>query len=62
MTQPTAPAASQQRGLPYALGAYAIWGFVPLFFKLLETVPPVEALARYWAARLIATNIAAAKR
>ena len=46
MTQPTAPAASQQRGLPYALGAYAIWGFVPLFFKLLTTVPPVEVLAQ----------------
>ena len=46
MTQPTAPAASPQRGLPYALGAYAIWGFVPLFFKLLETVPPVEVLAQ----------------
>ncbi|WP_293704329.1 EamA family transporter RarD, partial [Sphingopyxis sp. UBA6723] len=46
MNQPTAPAASPQRGLPYALGAYAIWGFVPLFFKLLETVPPVEVLAQ----------------
>ncbi len=22
-------------GLPFALGAYFIWGFVPLFFKLL---------------------------
>lgn len=46
MNQPTAPAATPQRGLPYALGAYAIWGFVPLFFKLLETVPPVEVLAQ----------------
>jgi chloramphenicol-sensitive protein RarD len=32
--------------LPYALGAYAIWGFVPLFFKLLSGVPPVEVLAQ----------------
>ncbi len=46
MDQPTAPAAPAQRGLPYALGAYAIWGFVPLFFKLLEEVPPVEVLAQ----------------
>lgn len=46
MTQPTAPAGSHQGGLPYALGAYAIWGFVPLFFKLLTTVPPVEVLAQ----------------
>ncbi|MBU0824881.1 MAG: EamA family transporter RarD [Alphaproteobacteria bacterium] len=46
MTQPTAPAEPPQRGLPYALAAYGIWGFVPLFFKLLETVPPVEVLAQ----------------
>ena len=46
MTQQTAPAGSDQGGLPYALGAYGIWGFVPLFFKLLESVPPVEVLAQ----------------
>jgi len=46
MTQPAAPAGSDQGGLPYALGAYMIWGFVPLFFKLLTTVPPVEVLAQ----------------
>ena len=46
MTQPTAPARSDQGGLPYALGAYTIWGFVPLFFKLLTSVPPVEVLAQ----------------
>jgi chloramphenicol-sensitive protein RarD len=46
MTQSTAPAGSAQGGLPYALGAYAIWGFVPLFFKLLSSVPPVEVLAQ----------------
>ncbi|MDO9367947.1 MAG: EamA family transporter RarD [Sphingopyxis sp.] len=46
MIQGPAPAGSQQGGLPYALGAYAIWGFVPLFFKLLSGVPPVEVLAQ----------------
>jgi chloramphenicol-sensitive protein RarD len=46
MAQAPAPAGSEQGGLPYALGAYAIWGFVPLFFKLLTTVPPVEVLAQ----------------
>ncbi len=46
MSQPTASAAIPQRGLPYALGAYAIWGFVPLFFKLLADVPPIEVLAQ----------------
>lgn len=48
MAQAPAPASagSDQGGLPYALGAYAIWGFVPLFFKLLTTVPPIEVLAQ----------------
>ncbi|HEY0595440.1 EamA family transporter RarD [Sphingopyxis sp.] len=46
MNQPAAPAGSHQGGLPYALGAYAIWGFVPLFFKLVSSVPPVEVLAQ----------------
>ena len=46
MNRPPAPAGSDQGGLPYALGAYTIWGFVPLFFKLLESVPPVEVLSQ----------------
>lgn len=46
MIESSAPARSDQGGLPYALGAYAIWGFVPLFFKLLTSVPPVEVLAQ----------------
>lgn len=46
MAQTPAPAGSHQGGLPYALGAYAIWGFVPLFFKLISSVPPVEVLAQ----------------
>lgn len=36
-------------GLPYALGAYLTWGFVPVYFKLLSHVPPVEIVAqRIW--------------
>ncbi|WP_447763001.1 EamA family transporter RarD [Sphingopyxis panaciterrae] len=46
MTKQTAPAGSDQGGLPYALAAYGLWGFVPLFFKLLESVPSVEVLAQ----------------
>jgi chloramphenicol-sensitive protein RarD len=29
-------------GLPYALGAYTIWGFLPLYLALLSHVPPLE--------------------
>src|SRR3546814_19095145 len=47
VTRSSAPAAGEPHGgLPYALGAYVIWGFVPLFFKLLDSVPPVEVLAQ----------------
>ncbi|AJA08231.1 rarD protein [Sphingopyxis fribergensis] len=46
MNQPGAPSGSNQGGLPFAIGAYLIWGFVPLFFKLLSSVPPAEVLAQ----------------
>jgi len=46
MATTSAPAGSHQGGLPYALAAYGIWGFVPLFFKLLTSVPPAEVLAQ----------------
>ncbi|ALH80836.1 EamA family transporter RarD [Sphingopyxis macrogoltabida] len=46
MASQAAPAGSNQGGLPYALAAYGFWGFVPLFFKLLESVPPLEVLAQ----------------
>ena len=46
MNKAPAPAGSHEGGLPYALAAYGIWGFAPLFFKLLSSVPPVEVLAQ----------------
>ena len=46
MAQTPGPAGSDQGGLPYAIAAYGIWGFVPLFFKLISSVPPVEVLAQ----------------
>ena len=32
-------------GLPAALGAYLIWGFLPLYLILVRSVPPVEFVA-----------------
>ena len=32
----------QPSGLPQALGAYLIWGFLPLYLQLVKSVPPVE--------------------
>ncbi len=37
------PATSSSRsGLPAALGAYLIWGFLPLYLIFVKSVPPVE--------------------
>lgn len=32
-------------GLSYALGAYFMWGLIPLYFALVREVPPVEIVA-----------------
>lgn len=39
------PASSTRSGLPAALSAYLIWGFLPLYLILVSTVPPVEFVA-----------------
>lgn len=38
----TAPETQRQDGLRFALGAYFIWGLLPLYLKLLQGVPPFE--------------------
>ena len=51
MTQsPSSPAPSQHsgdqpRGFAFALGAYTLWGFLPLYMKALAHVPTFEVLA-----------------
>ena len=37
---------AQPSGLPYALSAYLIWGFVPVYFKLLSHVSPIAVVAQ----------------
>jgi chloramphenicol-sensitive protein RarD len=38
------------KGVLYAIGAYVVWGFFPLFFKLISIVPPLQILAHrfFW--------------
>ncbi|MFS2111579.1 EamA family transporter RarD [Sphingomonas sp. Sphisp140] len=43
-TTPTARA-SGNRGLMLAIGAYGIWGVLPLYFHILATVPALQILA-----------------
>lgn len=43
MTSPeSSPATEQPSGLPAAIGAYLIWGFLPIYLLLVTTVPPFE--------------------
>ena len=35
----------ERRGYVYGLIAYALWGFFPIYFKLLKPSPPFEILA-----------------
>ena len=41
-TSTPAAAEHQPSGLPAALGAYVIWGFLPLYLLLVTSVPPFE--------------------
>lgn len=47
--------AKQLNGLPEAVGAYTIWGFMPLFFKQLQGISPVEIVAHrvMWSVLLV---------
>lgn len=39
------PQPHRPSGLPHALGAYVIWGLLPLYLRLLHSVPPFEFVA-----------------
>lgn len=41
----SSPATDTPHGLAYAISAYVLWGFLPLYMKLLENVPPTEIIA-----------------
>jgi chloramphenicol-sensitive protein RarD len=47
--------AKRLNGLPEAVGAYTIWGFMPLFFKQLQGISPVEIVAHrvMWSVLLV---------
>lgn len=44
MTMPTSRPQAQSGAL-YAVGAYSTWGFVPLFWRELQHIPPLQILA-----------------
>ena len=42
---PAPPAGDSPRGFAFAVSAYLMWGFLPLYMKALAHVPPVEVVA-----------------
>lgn len=59
-----APAPPTRAGLLYGLGAYLIWGFLPAFFKLLESVTAGEIVAQriVWSLAFLAVLVLVARR
>ena len=51
--------AETRRGILFALAAYGFWGLVPLYFKAVRAVPPLEILAHrvVWSVPLVALLI-----
>jgi chloramphenicol-sensitive protein RarD len=51
----------ERRGYLYGLAAYGLWGFFPIYFKLLEPSPPLEILAHriIWSVVFISLLLAA---
>ena len=48
------------RGILYALGAYLVWGFLPVFWKSVQSASPVEILSHrvVWSLLLVAGLLA----
>ncbi|GAA3753398.1 EamA family transporter RarD [Streptomyces tremellae] len=54
----------QRSGLLYGIGAYGIWGLVPLYWPLLDPAGPLEVLAHRmaWSLGVVAVALACARR
>lgn len=52
-----------RRGYLYGLGAYTLWGFFPLYIRLLKPAGPIEILAHrvVWSVLFVALLLAAAR-
>ncbi len=61
MTQTDAP---DRNGLALAIGSYALWGFLPLYFHALSSVPALQVLAHrvVWSVLLLVVLVAALGR
>lgn len=53
-----------QSGLMFAVGAFALWGLIPVYFKILEHVPPTEVLGHrvFWSSLLLLSYLVIRQR
>ena len=64
MARSDPPTTSQRLGLLQGVGAYVLWGLLPLYFLPLKGVGPVEVVAHriLWSLALVLAIVAATKR
>ena len=55
---------SQRLGFWYGLGAYGLWGLIPLYFKQVAHLPPVDIVAHrvVWSCALLAAIVVGLRR
>ena len=60
----SAAEASRRTGLAYALAAYLAWGLLPVYFRALAPVPPLEILSHriLWSVLLLAALVTLLRR
>jgi chloramphenicol-sensitive protein RarD len=56
--------AKRNNGFMLGLGAYALWGILPIYFKQIPDVPPVDIVAHrvLWSIPLLAALLIATSR
>ncbi|MES2137043.1 MAG: EamA family transporter RarD [Pseudomonadota bacterium] len=61
--RPAATHDDHRGGFPLGLAAYALWGVLPIYFKLLGKIPPVDIVAHriLWSLPFLAVLIAVSK-
>jgi chloramphenicol-sensitive protein RarD len=62
---PAADAAARARaGVVYSVGAYTIWGLLPLYLRLVKSVPPLELLTHrvIWSVVLVLATLGLRRR
>ena len=61
---PQSPSARPNNGILLGVGAYVVWGMLPLYFKLVGSVPAAQVLAHriLWSVLLLAVIVLVLKR